>query len=163
MRIVTIETTGKDWVSRMPASPLEKATLASLQKRAQDLLALARDPSEQARAMLASSLYDLSHASADLPEGDRALATDVILEIIKRAATSVRQQLAGRLARDPQAPKVLVMTLARDEISVAFPVLTESQVLDESDLLNILSASPRTSAGDLAARIIERESFVGDR
>jgi uncharacterized protein (DUF2336 family) len=116
--------------------------LASLQVQAKDLLALAHDPSEQARAALASGLYDLSHVSADLPVEGRALAADIILEIIKSAATSVRHQVAQRLARDPRAPKALVLALARDEISVAFPVLIESPVLDEADILDVLRTSP---------------------
>ncbi len=104
---------------------------------------MARDPSPTARTELVSGLYDLSCESADLPVGERALAVDVVLEIIKRAPTGVRQQVSERLARDPQAPKVLVIALARDsDVSVAYPVLIESPVLDESDLVEILRESP---------------------
>ena len=126
----------------MPASPLDAPNLGSLQKRAKDLLALARDPSEQARVTLTSSLYELYRSSAELPERDRALAIDVLMEIIRRAATGVRQQLAEQVSRDPLAPRSLVLTLARDEISVAFPVLLESPVLEEADLLDVLRTSP---------------------
>ncbi len=145
----------------------ETATLASLQRRAQTLQALAHDPSNSARARLASELYDLSHESVDVPAGDRSLAVQIVLEIIARAATGVRRQLAERLARDPQAPKPLVLALARDEISVAFPVLLESTVLEDSDLVDILRRSPleyrlgvlqRKSIGEKVA-----ESAIEDR
>jgi len=126
----------------MPSSPSAPTTLASLQKQAKDLLALARDPSERARTALVSGLYDLSHASAALPAEERALASDLVLEIIKGAAHGVRQQLSERVARDPQAPKSLIMSLARDEIAIAFPVLTESPVLQEADLIDVLRDSP---------------------
>ncbi len=117
-------------------------TLASLQKRAKDLLTLARNPSTEARATLASGLYDLSRASADLPSEERTLAADIVLEIFKSAAPSVRRQLSERVALDPQAPKSLILALAHDEIAIAFPVLIESPVLDEADLLDVLRTSP---------------------
>ena len=127
----------------MAARSAQTATFASVQKNAKDLLALARDPSPTARTELVSGLYDLSHQSADLPAGERAMAVDVVLEIIKRAPTGVRQQVSERLARDPQAPKVLVLALARDEdVSVAYPVLIESPVLEESDLVDLVRQSP---------------------
>ena len=126
----------------MPNSSPAPTTLASLQKQAKDLLALARDPSERARTALVSGLYDLSHASAALPAEERALAADLVLEIIKGAAHGVRQQLSERVARDPQAPKSLILSLARDEIAVAFPVLIESPVLQDADLLEVLRNSP---------------------
>jgi uncharacterized protein (DUF2336 family) len=126
----------------MADSPSAPTTLASLQKRAKELLELARDPSESARAALVSGLYDMSVASANVPTEDRTLAADIVLEIIKGAATTIRHRLAERLARDPKAPKALVLALARDEITVAFPVLIESPLLDEADLLEILRDSP---------------------
>ncbi len=126
----------------MQAPSSEKPTFASLQSKAKELLVLAPDASDGARAALASGLYDLARASADLTTDDRSMAVDVVMEIIKRAAAGVRQQLSERLARDPQAPKVLVLALARDQIAIAFPVLSESAVLEEADLLDIIRESP---------------------
>lgn len=127
----------------MAALSAQTATLASIQKHAKALLVLARNSSPTARTALVSGLYDLSHESAELPAGERAMAVDVVLEIIKRAPTGVRQQVSERLARDPSAPKVLVLALARDaDVSVAYPVLVESSVLDEADLVDILRRSP---------------------
>jgi uncharacterized protein (DUF2336 family) len=120
----------------------EATTLASMQKQAEALRSLARDPSEPARAKLVSGLYDLSQESADVPAADRALASRIVLEIISRAATGVRRQLAERLAGDKHASKELALALARDEISVAFPVLLESEVLDDADLIDIVRQSP---------------------
>lgn len=131
-----------DRLISMRTAVSETATLASLQKQAKALRSLARDPSEPSRAKLVSGLYDLSHDSADVPAADRALAAQIVVEIMTRAATGVRRQLAERLARDPNAPKQLVLALARDEISVAFPVLLESEVLDDSDLVEIVRSSP---------------------
>lgn len=116
---------------------------ASVRSRAKELLTLARDPSPAARTALVSGVYELSHESVDLPAAERALAVDVVLAILKRAETSVRRQVSERLARDPLAPKILITALAKDEdVSVAYPVLIESSVLDESDLVEILRKSP---------------------
>ena len=122
--------------------PSEKPTFASLQGRAKELLALAPDASDSARSALASGLYELARASAHLNPDDRSTAVDVVMEIIKRAAPGVRQQLSERLARDPEAPRVLVLALANDHIAIAFPVLSESEVLQESDLVNIIRDKP---------------------
>ena len=126
----------------MPVAPSEKLDFASLQSRAKELLALAPDTSDAARAALAAGLYELARASADLTTDDRSMAVDVVMEIIKRAAPGVRQQLSERLARDPQAPRVLVLALANDHIAIAFPVLSESEVLQEADLLDIIRDKP---------------------
>ena len=69
----------------MPPAISEAATLASLQQRAKDLRALAHDPSDAARTQLVSGLYELSRQSRDMPGGDRALAAQLVIEIIGRA------------------------------------------------------------------------------
>ncbi len=127
---------------RMPAPSSEQTNLASLQARATHLLALARDPSDASRTALVSGLYDLSHASADLPEIDRALAIDLVLETMKRSPATVRGQFAEQIARDPSAPRAVVHALARDEIAVAFPILIESAALDDAELIEILKSCP---------------------
>jgi uncharacterized protein (DUF2336 family) len=127
----------------MAAQSSKKPTLTSLQSKAKELLALARDPSASARTALVSGLYDLSHAGAELPSGASGMAVELVLKIIESAQTSVRQQLSERLARDPKAPKNLVLALARDhDVSVAYPILIESPVLQESDLVDLLRDSP---------------------
>jgi uncharacterized protein (DUF2336 family) len=140
--LLSTELSFAEWLVPMPASSPQSTTIDALRRRAKELLALARDPSDTARGELVSGLYDLSHAIADpSPEGGAA-AVDLVLEIIKRASVNVRQLLAERLARDPAAPKHLVMTLARDQIAVAYPILLESPVIEEAELLAILREKP---------------------
>jgi uncharacterized protein (DUF2336 family) len=118
-----------------PASP-------SLQRRAADLMALARDPSVSARKALVAELYRLCGSSAELTNDERDLAVNLVLEIIKGAETGVRQRLAEQVAGDPQAPRSLVLALAWDEIAVAFAILIESEVLTEADLIKIIEERP---------------------
>ncbi|HKT19171.1 MAG TPA: DUF2336 domain-containing protein [Stellaceae bacterium] len=133
----------------------EAAALASLQQRAKTLRALAHDASDAARGQLVSGLYELSRESRDVPVGDRALAVQIVLEIIGRAATGVRRQFAEQLARDHSAAKPLVIALARDEISIAFPLLLESNALDEDDLVAIMRESPL----EYRLGVLQRESI----
>ncbi|MDB5410180.1 MAG: hypothetical protein JWL84_5092 [Rhodospirillales bacterium] len=119
-----------------------KPASASLQRRAMDLMELARDPSVAARKELIAELYRLCGASAELTADERELAVSLVLEIIKGAELEVRQRLAEQLAIDPKAPRALVLALAWDEIAVAFSVLIESEVLTEADLIKIIQERP---------------------
>lgn len=54
-----------------------------------------------------------------------------------------RAELSDRMADTPQAPHTLVVRMAKDEISVAAPVLQRSKVLTDEDLVEV-SASTDT-------------------
>jgi uncharacterized protein (DUF2336 family) len=138
----------------MPAPSPQASPLDALRGRAKALLALARDPSDEARATLVSGLYDLSRAIADLSSDGQAFAVEIVMDIVKRSTVNVRQQLAERLAHDAKAPKSLVMVLARDQIAVAYPVLLESPVIGEADLLEIM----RGSAPEFQLATLQREN-----
>lgn len=115
---------------------------SSPRKQAVELLSLARDRSAPGRTAFVFDLYDLCAHGSVLADKELALAVDILVDVVHRAPVSVRQPLAERLARDPRAPHPVVVTLARDEIAVAFPVLTESPVLDDGDLIAILRDRP---------------------
>jgi uncharacterized protein (DUF2336 family) len=125
-------------------SVLSAATPASalLQRRAMDLMALAHDPSVDARKQLVAELYRLCGAGVALTTEERELAVNLVLAIIKDAEIAVRQRLAEQVAGDPDAPHSLVLALAWDEIAVAFSVLIESEVLTEDDLIKIIQERP---------------------
>jgi uncharacterized protein (DUF2336 family) len=120
----------------------QPASSVSLQRRAIELMELARDPSVAAREELVAELYRLCGASAALTAEERELAVDLVLDIVKGAETAVRQRLAEHVAGDPQAPRSLVLALAWDQIAVAFAVLVESEVLTEADLIKIIRERP---------------------
>lgn len=50
----------------------------------------------------------------------------------------MRRTLAEKLAGWPDAPEDLVLTLANDEIKVAHPILVNSEVLKDPDLIEIV-------------------------
>ncbi|GBF26234.1 hypothetical protein MnTg02_01271 [bacterium MnTg02] len=71
----------------------------------------------------------------------------------------VREELARRIAAEADAPRQLVQRLASDEISVAQPVLEQSPVLTENDLIELSEQSSQdhllaiTKRMDVGARL----------
>ncbi len=120
------------------ATTTARPTLANLQKQAMALLSLAQDRSDTGRAVLVFELYDVCFAGADLSPSERAVAIDLLLAIVQKAEVHVRRALADRLSRDEAAPMALVRALAVDEAAVAYPLLMESSVLQDADLIDII-------------------------
>jgi uncharacterized protein (DUF2336 family) len=104
-----------------------------------ELLELARDKSVEARMRLVDMVGDVfSERAVALTERESALMTDILEKLIGEFETSVRRELARRLADKGPAPAELVTMLANDEIEVARPVLMQSRVLQDSDLIKII-------------------------
>jgi uncharacterized protein (DUF2336 family) len=78
-----------------------------------------------------------------------ALFDDVIARLADQIETSVRAELAARLAAIPNAPPIVIRNFASDkEIAVAGPVLTQSDRLDDATLVEIskISSQPHLLA-----------------
>jgi len=113
------------------------------------LLDLARDHSVGARQELVATVSDLffdSHQA--ISDHERALMTDILRQLIHDVEMSVRKQLALRLANQSNAPHELVVALANNDIEVAHPILINSAVLHDSELIEIIRF--RTSEHQLA-------------
>lgn len=94
----------------------------------------------------------------------RKLTWTTLCMLASDAADAVREALADAVKEMSDAPREIVLQLARDlEFRVADPVLRLSPLLTEDDLLDLL-AEPRTTgtASSIAARIGVQES-VSDR
>jgi hypothetical protein len=105
----------------------------------QELVRLARDKSQKSRSVLVAAINDLySDEEELLTEQDRAIMVDIIRRLIGEVETSVRRILAERLAEQADAPEDLVLTLAKDEIEVAHPILLKSEVLKDPQLIEIV-------------------------
>ena len=59
-------------------------------------------------------------------------------QLIHDVEVSVRRALAERLSEQPLAPHELVIALANDEIEVAHPLLVNSDVLQDLELIEII-------------------------
>ncbi|MFQ5972212.1 MAG: DUF2336 domain-containing protein [Alphaproteobacteria bacterium] len=103
------------------------------------LLSMAREKSTESRNALAATIgdYFASH-NATLTDRELALMTDILRRLIHDVEMSVRKHLAEQLARNLDAPRELIVTLANDEIDVALPILVESEVLRDEELIDII-------------------------
>ena len=103
------------------------------------LLNLAREKSTMGRAKLTETIMDLFENKGDaLTDRERALMFGILRSVVREIEMSVRRGVAQQLAGLGDVPEDLVRILANDEIEVAYPVLTESGLLKDSDLIEII-------------------------
>lgn len=114
----------------------------SMASRTNDLTALiatAREGTRRSRQILAENVLDLAISpEGRLSDRERALTDQVLVRLARDMELEVRQKLALRLAVTPTAPVELVEMLAKDDISVARPILERSQLLSETTLIEIV-------------------------
>ena len=105
----------------------------------QGLLKLARDRSIEGRTGLVQSVGDLFFNTDKVLSGrERSLMTEILRQLIHDVELSVRLALSERLAGEDGAPKDLIEILANSEIEVAYPILRDSSVLQDIDLIEII-------------------------
>ena len=103
------------------------------------LLEMARDKTVAGRAALVNTISDLfNNRNEVLTDHERALMSDILRHLIHAAEMSVRQELSRKMAVMDNVPHELIVTLANDEIEVAHPILTKSELLHDSDLIEII-------------------------
>lgn len=108
------------------------------------LIAMAREGSRHSRRILAENVLDLVISQdGRLNDRERALSDKVLTRLVQDAELQVRQQLAAKIAELPQAPEGLIALLAKDEISVARPLLERSMVLKDRTLIEIVHMRTR--------------------
>jgi len=119
-------------VQLVPASPVAGAA-----PRPSDLLALARNPSTEARQRLLLGVVALCDACP--PSGELSpVLSEIFLTLARQAEREVRKVLSEKLAHAEWAPSALVSILALDEIEIARPILQSSPILQDDDLLRVL-------------------------
>ena len=104
-----------------------------------DLIGLARDKSVEGRTRLVQIVGDLFFdTDTVLRDAERNIMTDILRQLIHDVEMKVRQQLAMRMADENDAPWELVSALANDQIEVAHPILTQSTILQDMELIEIV-------------------------
>ncbi len=103
------------------------------------LLELARQRSAASRNELAATVNDLFTGNGEqLTDRERALMFEILHRIVKDSEMEVRKAISSRLATIKDAPSELIELLGNDEIDVAYPILTESSVLQDEKLIEII-------------------------
>ena len=122
-----------------------------------ELIGLARDKSVEGRTRLVQIVGDLFFdTDTVLRDAERNMISDILRQLIHDVEMTVRQQLAERMASEIDAPRDLISALANDQIEVAHPILTQSTILQDIELIEIVEH--RTFGHQLAIAMRETVS-----
>ncbi len=103
------------------------------------LLSLARDKSVEGRTALVKALGDLFYDShSELSGEERNLMGDILQRLIGDVENVVRKALSEKLSGIPDAPPQVINALANDALDIAYPILIESAVLQDMELVEII-------------------------
>jgi len=90
------------------------------------------------RRQLAKRLADvICIPESQLAPQERHMAGDVLVELLREADVELREGVAKRLVMLNEAPRTILVILAKDELQVARHVLEKSRSLTDSDLIQI--------------------------
>lgn len=90
------------------------------------------------RRSLAKRLADvICIPASQLTPQERHMAGDVLVEMLREADIELRESVAKRLVMLNEAPRTILLLLAKDDIRVAKHVLENSKSLTDSDLIQI--------------------------
>ncbi|MGQ0533143.1 MAG: DUF2336 domain-containing protein [Caulobacteraceae bacterium] len=104
-------------------------------------LELTEPHAPRARNALVQRLCEIvSWPETRLPSYERQLAADILVGLLRTSGVELRRRCAQGLVRVNDAPKALLRYLARDEISVAQPLLEGGAGFDDSDLIATVRA-----------------------
>lgn len=105
------------------------------------------------RRQLAKRLADvICIPSSQLTPQERHMAGDVLVELLRDTDLELRIGVAKRLTMLNEAPRTILVILAKDDIEVARHVLENSKSLTDSDLIQIARKVPSTHRKMIAQR-----------
>lgn len=95
-------------------------------------------PKFDIRRNLAKRLADvICIPESQLTPQERHMAGDVLVEMLRSSDSELREGVAKRLVMLNEAPRTILMILAKDEINVAKHVLEKTKSLTDSDIIQI--------------------------
>jgi uncharacterized protein (DUF2336 family) len=103
-------------------------------------LAKSRQPADRERLLLAiADLCDAPHSEALMKSpAIQALLSSIFMSLVVEAEREIRRRLSEKLAASDWAPNALVNVLALDDIEIARPIISQSPVLKDLDLVRLL-------------------------
>jgi uncharacterized protein (DUF2336 family) len=103
-------------------------------------LAKSRQPADRERLLLAiADLCDTPDAGAAMKSpAIQALLSSIFMSLVVEAERDIRHRLSQKLAAADWAPNALVNVLALDDIEIAQPIIAQSPVLQDGDLIRLL-------------------------
>lgn len=131
-----------------PARPAQAEPLTGA-----DVTALGEDRSAGQRARIAAKIG--AHVGELNRQSNAALVEAVLELLVRDVAKEVRRALAHAVADSSELPVAIARRLASDEIEVAEPVLRQSPLLSDDDLIEIV----RTNAMQYALAVAGRSQL----
>jgi len=116
-----------------------------------DIRTLVRGPTEEDRAQAAHKICRCID-DAEISSDDRAHAQSIMALMAQDAAVLVRRALAVALKNSSKLPHDIATKLAMDVDSIALPVILNSPVLTDSDLVEIVRSCPPSKQIAVAGR-----------
>jgi uncharacterized protein (DUF2336 family) len=105
----------------------------------EDLFSLARDKSTQGRQALFENMRDMFlDGGTSVSDREKALMGEILRRLVHDVEIKLRKSLAEKLSKRDDTPHDLILELANDEIEVAHPILIESNVLQDADLVETI-------------------------
>jgi uncharacterized protein (DUF2336 family) len=126
-------------------------------------LAKSRQPADRERLLLAiADLCDAPHAGEAMKSVPiQALLSSIFMSLVVEAERDIRHRLSHKLAAADWAPNALVNVLALDDIEIARPIIAQSPVLKELDLIRLLVEATIEHQIEVARRPNLPASVVG--
>lgn len=116
-----------------------------------DIRTLIKGPTEDDRAHAAHKICRCIE-EAELSPEERAHAESILAIMAQDAAVLVRRALSVALKNSPKLPRDIANRLARDVDSIALPIILNSPVLTDSDLVEIVRSCPPAKQIAVAGR-----------
>ncbi|MFO0389654.1 MAG: DUF2336 domain-containing protein [Alphaproteobacteria bacterium] len=105
-----------------------------------DVKKLTTEPSGRVRSMIAAKIA-ADYRSGNFSRAESDIVADIFRILVKDVEKKVRRTLSEQLCMCPNVPHDIIMKLAQDETEVAVPVLENSIVLTEDDLMAIVRST----------------------
>ncbi len=105
---------------------------------------LLEDKSSDSRADISGRIAS-SYSNASLNDDEKQIAEQIFRLLVRDTEVKVRATLAQNLKESSLIPRDIIMSMVNDVNEVSLPVLEYSQVLSDSDLLDVLHSSQETS------------------
>ncbi|MDA1089596.1 MAG: DUF2336 domain-containing protein [Proteobacteria bacterium] len=127
----------------------------------EDLARLTKENSADGRQKLLHEVTEMFMQSPDtLNEREVAHFGEIMGSMVNQVETMVRQHLSETIASVGNAPRDLVLSLANDELEVALPMLRNSTVLQDEDLVAIAEQQSQEHLNAIAQRESVGESVT---
>lgn len=125
-----------------------------------DIRTLIKGPTEEARAHAAHKICRCIEDVPLSPE-ERAHAQSILAIMAKDASVLVRRALAVALKNSPKLPHEIAVKLARDVETIALPIILNSPMLTDADLVEIVRTCPPAKQVAVASRATLSSAVTG--